>query len=158
SMRKEKPDVAVKLWLIAQQWRFPAVDAAIVERIADGGASLDTLLTACERRQELRAGASGALRELVAAGGYQAGAGAALLGDQSRELDILKGADRAAQVAVLACARMLREPLPVDKTGALLKSPDKLLALAAERYLESEDGAESRKLILGLHQDEALIL
>jgi hypothetical protein len=158
SLRKEKPDVAAKLWLIAQQWRFPAVDVAIVERIADGSANLDMLLTAYERRQDLRANAGGALRELVAAGGYQAGVGAALLGDQSSELDILKGSDRAARVALLACARMLREPLPVDKTGALLKSPDKLLALAAERYLESEDSAEARNLILGLHQGEALIL
>jgi len=158
SLRKKKPKVAAKLWLIAQQWRFPAVDAAIVERIADGSADLDTLLAACERPQDLRANADDALRKLVAAGGYQAGVGAALLGDQSSELDILKGNDRAARLALLACARMLREPLPVDKTGALLKSTDKLLALAAERYLESEDGAEARNLILGLHQGEALIL
>jgi hypothetical protein len=158
SLRKKKPKVAAKLWLIAQQWRFPVVDAAIVEQIAEGSANLDTLLTACERPQDLRANAGGELRELVAAGGYQAGVGAALLGDQSSELDILKGNDRAAQLALLACARMLREPLPVDKTGALLKSTDKLLALAAERYLESEDGAEARNLILGLHQGEALIL
>jgi hypothetical protein len=51
-----------------------------------------------------------------------------------------------------------REPLPVEKVGASLKSPDKLLALAAERYLESEDGAAARKLILDLHPSEALIL
>ncbi len=157
-LRKKKPKVAAKLWLIAQQWRFPAVDVAIVERIADGSANLDTLLAACERRQNLRANAGGALRELVAAGGYQAGIGAALLGDQSNELDILNGKDRAARVALLVGARMLREPLLVEKAGALLKSPDKLLALAAERYLESEDSAEARNLILGLHQGEALIL
>jgi len=53
---------------------------------------------------------------------------------------------------------MLREPLPVEKAGALLKSPDKLLALAAERYLESADSAEARKLIFELHPGEALIL
>jgi hypothetical protein len=157
-LRKNKPKVAAKLWLIAQQWRFPAVDAAIVERIADGSANLDTLLAACERSQDLRANADDALRELVVAGGYQAGVGAALLGDQSSELDILKGNDRAAQLALLACARMLREPLPVDKAGALLKSTDKFLALATERYLESEDGAEARHLILSLHHGEALIL
>ena len=158
ALRKEKPDVAARLWLIAQRWRFPSVDVAIVEQIADGSANLDALLTACERRQDLRANAGGALRELVVAGGYQAGVGAALLGDQESALDILNGADRAARLALLACARMLREPLPVEKVGALLKSPDKLLALAAERYLESEDSAEARKLILALHPGEALIL
>ncbi|HKC86259.1 MAG TPA: HEAT repeat domain-containing protein, partial [Blastocatellia bacterium] len=158
SLRKEKPDVAAKLWLIAQQWRFPAIDLELVERVADGSANLDALLMACERRQDLRAHAGVALRELVDAGGYQAGVGAALLGDQAGALEILSGADRAARLALLACARMLREPLPIEKVGGLLKSPDKLLALAAERYLESEDGAEARKLILALHAGEALIL
>jgi hypothetical protein len=158
SLREEKPDVAAKLWLIARQWPFPPVDVAIVGQIADGSADLGALLTACERRQDLRSHAAAALRELVAAGGYQAGVGAALLGDQASALDILKGADRAARLALLACARMAREPLPVETAGALLKSPDKLLALAAERYLESEDSAEARKLILGLHPGEALIL
>src|SRR5262245_3955835 len=158
ALRKKKPEVAAKLWLIAQRWRFPAVDSEIVGRIADGSANLDAMLTACERRQDLRAHAAEALRELVDAGGYQAGVGAALLGDQAGALDILSGADRAARLALLACARMLREPLPIEKVGGLLKSPDKLLALAAERYLESEDGAEARKLILALHAGEALIL
>jgi hypothetical protein len=158
ALRNEKPDVAAKLWLIAQRWRFPSVDAAIVERIADGGADLGALLTACERRQDLRAHAAEALRELVVAGGYQSGVGAALLGDQASELDILNGDDRAARLALFAFARMLREPLPVEKVGAFLKSSDKLLALAAERYLESEDGAKARKLIRALHPDETLIL
>src|SRR5262245_23857939 len=158
ALRNEKPDVAARLWMIAQRWRFPSVDVAIVERIADGGADLGALLTACERRQDLRAHASDALRELVVAGGYQSGVGAALLGDQASALDILNGDDRAARLALFACARMLREPLPVEKVGAILKSSDKLLALAAERYLESEDGAKARKLIRALHPGEALIL
>jgi hypothetical protein len=158
ALRNEKPDVAAKLWLIAQRWRFPSVDVAIVERIADGGADLGALLTACERRQDLRAHAAEALRELVVAGGYQSGVGAALLGDQASELDILNGDDRAARLALFAVARMLREPLPVEKVGAFLKSSDKLLALAAERYLESEDGAKARKLIRALHPGEILIL
>lgn len=68
---------------------------------------------------------------MIDAGGYQAGVGAALLGERAGALDILNGADRAARLALLACARMLREPLPIEKVGGLLKSPDKLLALAA---------------------------
>src|SRR5262249_3624994 len=158
ALRKEKPDVAAKLWLIAQQWRFPSVDAAIVERIADDNVDLGGLLTTFERRQDLRSHAGGALRQLVDEGGYQAGIGAALLGDRESALDILNGDDRAPKLALLACARVLREQLPVEKVGALLKSRDKLLALAAERYLESEDSPEARKLILALHSSEALIL
>src|SRR5262245_56160848 len=157
-LSKEKPDVADRIWLIAQRWRFPSVDMAIVEQIANGSADLGALLTAFERRQDVSAHAGGALRELVLGGGYQSGIGAALLGDQPSALDILNGDDRAARLALLACARMLREPLPVDQVGALLKSTDKLLALAAERYLESEDSAEARKLIRALHPAEALIL
>ncbi|HKQ77966.1 MAG TPA: hypothetical protein VJ810_29990 [Blastocatellia bacterium] len=158
ALRKEKPDVAARLWLIAQRWRFPSVDLALVGQMADGSADLGALLTAFERRQDFRDNAGRALRELVVAGGYQSGIGAAVLGDQPSALDILNGDDRAARLALLACARMLREPLPVDKVGALLKSSDKLLALAAERYLESEDSALARKLIRASHPGEALIL
>ncbi len=158
ALRKEKPDVAAKLWLIAQQWRFPSVKLELVEQIADGVANLDALLEAFDRRQDLRDHDTVALRELAVAGGYKSGIGVALLGDQAGALDILNGGDRAAKLALLACARMLREPLPVEKIGAFLKSPDKLLALAAERYLESEDSPTARKLILALHPTEALIL
>jgi hypothetical protein len=158
ALRAEKPDIAAKLWLIAQQWRFPAVDVEIVRRIADGSANLDAMIAACERLQDLRSNAAGALRELIAAGGYQAGIGSALIGDQSIALDILSGGDRTAKLALLACARVLRQPLSVEKAGALLKSRDKLLALAAERYLESEDSAEARKLILASRPNEAFIL
>ncbi len=158
ALRNEKPEVAARLWLIAQRWRFPSVDLALVGQIADGSADLGALLTALERRQDLRANAGGSLRELANAGGYQSGIGAALIGDQASALDILNGDERAAKLALLACGRMLREPLPVEKVGASLKSSDKLLALAAERYLESEDSAESRKMIRALHPGEALIL
>jgi hypothetical protein len=43
------------------------VDSELVGRIADSSADLDALLTACERRQDLRANAGGALREYWAA-------------------------------------------------------------------------------------------
>jgi len=59
---------------------------------------------------------------------------------------------------MLACARMIRARLPVAKVTESLRSPDKRLATAAERYLESEDSAEARSAVLALHPGEAKIL
>jgi hypothetical protein len=46
SLREEKPEIAARLWLIAQQWRFPSVDLELVRRVMDGSANLDALLMA----------------------------------------------------------------------------------------------------------------
>src|SRR5262249_7959243 len=57
-----------------------------------------------------------------------------------------------------ACARLTREPLPVEAVGDLYKLEDSRMSLAVDRYLESEDSAEARRLILARHPGEAMIL
>src|SRR5262249_57505343 len=78
--------------------------------------------------------------------------------EEREERETLGGTDAKAQLALLAGARYLREKLPVELAGKLLDSPNRALAKAAESYLEVEDSAEARKLVMARHPGEAYIL
>ena len=155
-LRNTKPNVAETLWLIALQWKAAAVDIAIAERIAEGSADLNTLRVGLERRKSLQANAAAILRPLLSLGGYAAGISAAVLGDVGGQASILGSKDSEARIALLACARMVRDSLPFDSVGKLL-SQGGLLQLAAERYLESTDTSGARKLLRSQRPGEILI-
>jgi hypothetical protein len=86
------------------------------------------------------------------------GIAACLIEDENDIVSAFHSENAETQIGILACARLLRKPLPVQEVGALLDSPNKILALAAERYLESEDSLEARQLVLAKHPNEAVIL
>src|SRR5262249_21747659 len=151
------PRVADKLWMIAQQWDFPAISVAIAERISDGSADLNTLAIAAERRDSLKSNASDILQRRLPTGGYGARISAALLGDQKAEASILEGKDDEARVGLLACARMLREQLNEKQVARFLKGNNNLLQLAAERYLESADTQDAGKLLRANRPEEVLV-
>ncbi|HKS39099.1 MAG TPA: HEAT repeat domain-containing protein [Blastocatellia bacterium] len=157
-MQKENPQAAENLWLVAKLWNFPAVDAAIASRIAMGTTDLDTLLAALGRRKDLQINAGAILQPLLSQGGYRAGISAVMLSDEVAKRSILESKDTEALVALLACARIVREDLTINRAGELLAHEEKLLQFAAERYLESVDTDEARKLIQARHAGEALIL
>src|SRR5262249_46877857 len=69
-----------------------------------------------------------------------------------------KGPDAKAQIALLAGARYLRDKLLVELVSKLLNSPNRALGKAAESYLEVEDSAEARRLVLAKRRGEAYIL
>ena len=157
-LRQEKPDVAAKLWIIAREWDFPIIDLAMAERIVSADADFEALLKALRRRQRLATNAGTILQPMLQQRGYGSGIAAILLEDDGEIRSILNGKDSEAQMALLACARVIRTALPVESVGKLLKAANKRLALAAERYLESEDSVAARALILAIHPNEALIL
>lgn len=157
-LQVEKPEVANNLWAIIQRWEFPAIDVAIAEQLASGNSNLETLLLALERRQSLRVSAHSELQSMLDQKGSATGIGAVIIGDHAKTEEILKGKDRAAQIALLVCARNVREPFPFELIAELLKVKDKQLNLAVERYLEIDESPEAKNLILSLHQGEALIL
>ncbi|MEQ1645764.1 MAG: hypothetical protein ABL959_20100, partial [Pyrinomonadaceae bacterium] len=77
--------------------------------------------------------------------------------DANDYLPILDGENQEVKRAFLACARLVRAPLPVAKVAELARSASKPLARAAEYYLESEDSPEARAIVLGLHPGEIKI-
>lgn len=157
-LRSSQPDVAKNLWIIAQEFDTPAISVAIAERIAARTADLDTLLTALERRAGLKSNASAVLKPLISRGGYAAGISAVLLSDTGAEASILKSKDTEARIGLMASARMVREPLELKPTAALLKSDNKSLRLAGLRYIETVDTQESRALLRADQPGEILIL
>lgn len=156
--QKTKPAVAKKLLEISNEWHGEAVDAEILRRVADARADSDTILTVLARRRELRENSPLETSQLTAKSGLPRAVGACVLEDESQAAGLASRDEPETQIAILACARMIRLKLPVREVGTLLDSPDKLLALAAERYLESEDSREARDLVLAKHKGEALIL
>src|SRR5262249_6696412 len=157
-LQEEKPDLAVKLMSIIQRWPAPVIFQNIVARIADGTADRLAIGQALLHREKLRGVVADELQQIINKGGRGAGIAVVLLNDQTSQIEILNGKDREAQTALLACARLTREHLPVDIVGELYKLKDSRMSLAVDRYLESEDSVEARRLTLERHPGEAKIL
>ncbi|MEM7013895.1 MAG: hypothetical protein AAF585_20740, partial [Verrucomicrobiota bacterium] len=83
--------------------------------------------------------------------GYAAGFASVLNCDHERMAAIIAEGDAEARIAVLAAARLERDPLPLAEVGKLIDSDVKLLHRAAVDYLTNEDSAEAREY-LGPHQ------
>jgi hypothetical protein len=155
---KDRPAVALNLRRTVQSWPGKTVDAYFLRRLRDGQADAETLEAVLNRRSSLRANVAAEVQALKDRPGVVGGWAAVLSGDPRQKSAILDGNDAAAQRALLAGARLVREPLPVVKVGRLLKKGSPAVALAAERYLESEDSPAARQLVYARHPGEALIL
>ena len=77
--------------------------------------------------------------------------------DEQAAARLLEGVDEDARAMLLACARLKRLVLPVNKVEPLLKSQHILVKRAALLYLEALDTPEARKLVWAHFPDEAHI-
>ncbi|MEZ5425008.1 MAG: hypothetical protein R2747_01975 [Pyrinomonadaceae bacterium] len=157
-LRREKPEVARILSDFMTRWEGRLVDLEMLRKISGGEADAETILGALARRADLRKNVPADLFAMRGRIGLPAGIAACVLEDENELLSAFRRSDDETRISVLACARLIRSQLPVREVGGLLGSRNKLLALAAERYLESEDGPEARGLVLARHPGEALIL
>lgn len=158
ALRASQPAVARQILRSIEDVPLRAAELNMVERIGDGWADLDLLKLALENRDSLQKSATDELYGLLKQGGHAAGVAAAILNDEREHRESLGGTDAKAQLALLAGARYLRDKLPVELVSRLLNSPNRALAKAAENYLEVEDSAEARRLVLARRQGEAYIL
>lgn len=157
-LRKTKPAAAERLSQIMQKWRGRVIFIERLRQIKAGEADLETILTALAQRHEIREKIESEIFAMRVGVGLGRGIAACLAEDAADLQSVFRQTDTEARIAVLGCARLLRAALPVAEVGALLKNPNKMLALAAERYLEAEDSVESRTLILARRPGEAVIL
>jgi hypothetical protein len=155
--QEKNPSLARALLSVAQGWQARQVDLDMLRRINAGTADTTTIANALERRAKLRQSLEPELQSLVSAGGTAQGVVAVLLADESLAQTILASSDEHAQLALLACARLVQMPLPVQQVDALLKSKNTTLSLAAERYLLAEDSREARAMLLEHHPQQAFI-
>ena len=158
TLDKDDPMVAYSLRQIIQNWNGAAVNRLLLRDLKNNRAGLDATVKILSLRKQMRENQSGEVADARAGNSIAAGIGACIFEDAGGYNALLEGEDLEARTAMLACARLIRAELPVQKVAENLKSPNKLLATAAERYLESEDSPEARRIVLSLHPNEAKIL
>jgi hypothetical protein len=152
------PALASLLRRIIQNWKGAAINALMLKDLKAGRTNLNAILKLLSMRRELREKQTDHLFD-VRGGSPAAGGISACLLENAHEYEaILSSENPEAKIALLGCARLIRAELPVPKVAENLKSANKLLALAAERYLESEDSPDARRIVLALHPNEAKIL
>src|SRR5262245_11389997 len=158
ALRATEPAVAREILRVIEVAQLSPVDVNLVERIGEGWADFNSVAMALEDRDAIASSAGNELNRLIKQGRYAAGVAAAILKDEREWKAALESGDAKTQLALLACARYLRDKLPVELVARLLNSPDRALAKAAESYLEVEDSPEARKIILARHPGEMRIL
>lgn len=154
---KTDPQTASALRKSLVGWQGAAVNAMLLRDLKNGKTSMDAIVRLLTIRKELREKQMADVYDATAGVGIAQGIAACIIEDTQVMTPLLSG-DRDASAAVLACARLIRGKLPVDQVIPLTRNEDKRLALAAERYLESEDSPEARAAVLSLHPNEAKIL
>jgi hypothetical protein len=152
------PPLAAALRQIIQNWTGAAINALLLRDLRAGNSNLPARMKLIIQRKQIREKQPNDIADMR--GGSQTALGiSACLLEQTNDYDaLLDGGSDEAKTAMLGCARLIRASLPVAKVAANLQSPNKLLALAAERYLESEDSPEARSIVLARHAGEARIL
>lgn len=158
ALRKIRPEVARVLADVIRKWKSRVVYLEMLRRVQANEADENTILTVLAGRQVLREKVPAEIVSMRMKNGAPRGIGACIAEEPGEYLSALGTSDAETQIALLSCARLVRAPLPVEEVGALLKSANVLLALAAERYLETEDSARARTLVLSKHPNEAVIL
>jgi hypothetical protein len=156
ALRTKEPEVARQILNVVQGAPLPVAQQFLARRIGEGWVDVEALTLALETRSEMQKNAGGELSALLNRAGYAAGTAAVVLNDAEAARALLKGKDDQARLALLACARYLRDALPLELIADLLA--DKALGNAAESYLIVEDSAAARQLVWARHPGEALIL
>lgn len=142
-----------------QNWQGEAVNAVLLDDLGAGKSTLDAIVKLLSVRKELRQNQIPNIYDARAKGNPIAYGISACLLEDVRDYDaILAGGPEEVKIAMLGCARLVRAPLPIPAVAVYLKSSNKLLALAAERFIESEDSPAARQIIYSLYPNEAKIL
>lgn len=155
---KRNAALALALRKIMLNWQGAAVNSLLLRDLKNGRADADAIIRLLSLRKELREKQSNDVFGARGGNSVAVGITACLLEDAGEYDTILAGGDGDAKTAMLACARLVRAALPVRKVAENLQSSRADLALAAERYLESEDSPEARGIVLSRHPNEARIL
>jgi HEAT repeat protein len=140
------------------KWQNAAINILLLRDVKRDMAGPDTIVRLLGQRAELRQKQPTDVSDIRTGSPIAVGTAACLLEDTNDYAAILDSGDAETKTAMLACARLIRAPLTVTKVVEDLDSPNKLLALAAERYLESEDSVEARHAVLARHPGEARLM
>ncbi|HLM02070.1 MAG TPA: hypothetical protein VK400_13530, partial [Pyrinomonadaceae bacterium] len=158
-LESKEPNTANALRKIIQNWRGAAVNSMLLKDLKNNKLDTDGIVKLLSLRKELKEKHFDEVYNARGGGSSIAYGISACLTESNSDYDsILAGENDESKIAMLGCARLIRAQLPVGVVARHLQSPNKLLALAAERYLESEDSPEARMLVLARRPNEAKVL
>lgn len=152
------PRMAAAYRRMMLKWQNAAINSFLLRDAGRGIASADAMIRLIGQRKTLRENHSPELNELLAGKGIALGLGVCLVEEDHGFPGLLEKADAEAKATMLACARLIRAQIAPAKVIPELKSPNELLKLAAERYLESEDSPEARGAVLTMHPGEVRVM
>lgn len=153
-----EPIVGAALRKIILGWKGTAVNTMVLRDIKAGRLDADAILKMLSIRKQLRETQGSDVSDLRNGVPAANAIAACILEDRGQYEAIVTNGPDAAKIALFACGRLIRAQIPIDKSIALMSSPNKPLSLAAERYLESEDSAEARAAILRRYPNQAKVL
>lgn len=157
-LEKKSPQIATVMRNILKNWRGKGVNSLMLKDLKSGTTDIGSVLKLLILRKQLREQQNDEIYEIRSGSPLALGISACLLEDNSEYDALLDGNNDEAKTAMLGCAKLLRTVLPIQKVAENLKSQNKMLALAAERFLESEDSPQARQIVLSIHPNEAKIL
>lgn len=155
---KTNPTQAAAYRKMILRWQNAAINILLLSDVKRGRADADSMIRLLSQRKALRDNQASDVVDLRSGGPGSLAFAACLLNDAADHIALLDTGSTENKIALLACARLIRTPLPVAKVAELLGSPNAGLVTAAERYLESEDSAEARQIVLSRHPNEARIM
>ncbi|MGI8883945.1 MAG: HEAT repeat domain-containing protein [Pyrinomonadaceae bacterium] len=159
TLDRQSSPIANALRRIMLGWKGAAVNLVLLNDLKNNKADINAIIKLLTIRKELKEKQPNDVYSIRAGGSSIALGIAACLLDTTGDYNALLVSDNAeAKAAMFGCARLIRAELPVRIVAQNLSSPNKLLALAAERYLEAEDSPEARQIILAKYPNEAKIL
>ncbi|KXK02073.1 MAG: hypothetical protein UZ17_ACD001001442 [Acidobacteria bacterium OLB17] len=158
ALEAREPLVAQQLRKTSLEWLLPPIDSMSIRDVKRGTADQEEVLRVLARRKTLVERHANEVFDLAGGSPAARAISACVLEDTGAYEAILNGADQSAKRALYACGRLVRAKLPLAKAIAAAKGPDKVIAAAAEAFLESEDSPEARQAVLSLHPNEAKVL
>jgi hypothetical protein len=154
----KSPKIAGIMRGYLNRWSGKGVNSLLLRDLKSGSVEINSLLKLLIIRKQLRELQSDEVYDIRSGSPIALGVSACIIEENIEYDSILNSENIEAKTAMLGCAKLIRATLPILAVAENLKSSNKMLAIAAERYLESEDSPQARQLVLSLHPNEAKIL
>jgi len=154
---RSNPRLAEAYRRIALKWPNTVINSFLILDLQNSRANVDTVVRLLAHRKTLLEKHSSDLAGLSTGPPAAVGIAACINNNESSYMALIDNENADARAAMYACARMLRAQLPVARVAGDLASENKRLALAAERYLVSEDSPEARAAVLARKPGQAFI-
>jgi hypothetical protein len=157
-LSKKDPQTSQALRRIIIGWKGLAISSLLLRDLKNGDAGSDAIVRLLTERKLLREKLFQDVSDARSGTPVAAGVASCILGDAADHEAVINSKNVEARTALYACARLVRAALPLARVSGDLRSTDQNLKTAAELYLESEDSAEARNIVLSQFPNEARIL